>query len=258
MTATAWGDLAGWYDKKQGDEGDLWHRTYLDPALFAVIGEVRGRQILDVPCGNGHNTRRLARMGNLVTGLDVSEPIIAIDQAREERETLGITYLAADAAATGLPDNTFDLVVSQMGLMDIPDAAGAVREMSRVMKPQGRLVALFCHPCFDVPGHSAWVWEKVPYSSSAWRKIQHYAQPFAGQVPWNKDGETIYTTAYHRPLSWYMHAIRAAGLVLTDLHEPIPPPEFVALEQPDGPWMTDVPLHIILEARKLVPHDGAS
>lgn len=251
MPTISWRDLAAWYDQKIGDEGDFWHRTFLDPALFAAIGDVHNLRILEVPCGNGHNTRRLARMGNDVTGVDASEPIIAIGRAREESEPLGITYLAADAARIPeLPDASFDLAVSQMGLMDIPDAAGALKEIGRVLKPDGRMVALFIHPCFEIPGHAAWVWEKIPFASSVWRKVQHYSQPFAAPVPWRKNGEVVYTTAYHRPLSWYIRAIRAAGLTLTDLDEPIPPPEFVAHEKPDGQWMTDVPLHIILQAQK--------
>lgn len=250
MDTREWPDLAAWYDAKQGDEGDFWHRTLLDPALFAAIGEVRGLRVLDVPCGNGHNTRRLARLGAEATGLDYSAPIIERNRRREECEPLGITYHAADAARMDvLEDASFDLVVSQMGLMDIPDAAGAIAEMARVLRRDGRLIALFSHPCFDVPEASGWQVDRMPGTSTVWRKICRYARPFAGQVYWKIDGEMAFTVSHHRPLSWYVRALRAAGLVLTALEEPSPPDEFIAGE-PDGAWMREVPLHILIEARK--------
>ena len=252
MPITEWNELAEWWNQELGDEGDLWHRTFLDPALFAAVGPVEGLRVLDVACGNGHNTRRLARMGATVTAVDVSEGIIEINRRREEREPLGITYLAADAANLApLPDGSFDLAVSHMGLMDIPDAAGAIREMGRILHPGGRFLALISHPCFDIPAHSGWVWEKAGLEATAWRKLRRYAAPFEAPIYWHKDGGTIQTMAYHRPISWYVRAIRNAGMVLTGMDEPTPGEEFIARQQPDGAWMTDVPLHIIFEAKKI-------
>lgn len=248
---TDWANLAEWYDAKQGDEGDLWHRTFLDPALFACIGETAGLQILDVPCGNGHNTRRLARLGAEVTGLDISAPLIARNQEREKWEPLGITYHAADAARMEmLEDESFDLVVSHMGLMDIPDAGAAIEEMGRVLRPGGRLVALFSHPCFDIPEASAWVSERMGPQATVWRKVGRYAQPSVGRGYWWVRGALTSTASYHRPLSWYVRALRAAGLVLTALEEPAPPQEFTDVE-PEGDWMAEIPLHIVIEARKV-------
>lgn len=252
MQIKEWNELAEWWDQGLGDDGDLWHRTFLDPASFAAVGLVDGLRVLEVACGNGHNTRRLARLGATVTAVDVSEEIIALNRRREAQESLGITYLAADAANLApLPDSSYDLAVSQMGLMDIPDAAGAIGEMGRVLRPGGRFVALICHPCFDIPENSAWVWEKAGFEAAAWRKMRRYSTPFAAPIPWRKDGEIIHIMAYHRPVSWYVRAIRDAGMVLTGLEEPTPGEEFIAQQQPDGAWMTDVPLHIIFEARKI-------
>jgi ubiquinone/menaquinone biosynthesis C-methylase UbiE len=100
--------------------------------------------------------RQLARQGAHVAGVDASAPIIERAQQREVREPLGIVYHVADAARMEpLGDGQFDLGVSCMALQDIPDTAGAIREAARVLKPMGRLVALFSHPCFDVPQASS-------------------------------------------------------------------------------------------------------
>lgn len=253
MTNRTWPELAEWYDRKQGDDGDFWHRTLLDPALFASIGDVNGLRVLDVPCGNGHNARRLARSGASVIGIDSSTPMIARNHDRERSEPLGIEYHAADAASMSMLDDAcVDLVVSQMGLMDIRDAAGAIAEMGRVLVERGRLVALFSHPCFDIPESSMWTEEAMYPRSTVWRKVRRYRQPFEGNVYWRIDGEFESTTSYHRPLSWYVRALRNAGLVLTALDEPAPTPEF-AMEEPEwSPRMNEVPMHVLVEARKVV------
>lgn len=250
MSTVDWPDLADWYDKKMGDTGDFWHRTLLDPALFAQLGEVAGMETLDLACGNGHNTRRLARLGAYVTGVDFSAGVIAHNQAREAREPLGITYHVADAARLDmLADKSFDLVVCQMALMDIPDAAGAVGEAARVLRPGGRFVALFAHPCFDPPEGSAWLWERGGPTGTIWRKVWRYREPYTGRIYFRVGGEVVYVAQYHRPLAWYVNTLAAVGLVIIALEEPKPSDEFIAGDD-YGAWMTQIPLHCLIEARK--------
>src|SRR5439155_5572120 len=51
MPADSWGRMAEWYDAKQGDTGDFWHRTLIDPTFLRVVGDVRGLHVLDLGCG---------------------------------------------------------------------------------------------------------------------------------------------------------------------------------------------------------------
>ncbi len=251
MSTVEWSELAAWYDEKLGDTGDFWHRTFLDPALFAQLGEVAGLDALDLACGNGHNTRRLARMGARVTGVDYSADVIALDQAREADEPLGIMYHAADAARLDmLADASFDLVVCQMALMDIPDAAGAIGEAARVLRPGARFVALFAHPCFDPSEGSAWLWERSGPSGTIWRKVWRYHEPYVGRIYFRVSGEIVYVAQHHRPLGWYVNTLANAGLVITTLDEPTSPDEFIAGDD-YGEWMTHIPLHCLIEARKV-------
>lgn len=248
----AWEELAAWYDEKMGDEGDLWHRTLIDPGLLQVLGPVRALELLDLGCGNGYLCRRFAREGARVTGVDASAAAIERARRREAREPLGITYHVADAADLSvLSDASFDVVVSNMALMDIEDAEGAIREVARVLRPGGRLVFSLSHPCFDLPGGaSAWVVERVDFTSTVWRKVHRYRELFAAPVPWRLEGDRLaYTPAYHRPLSWYVRTLRAAGFVVTALEEPAPTEEFLSVS-PQGPWIAEIPLHCVIEARK--------
>ena len=76
------------------------------------MGDIGGMKICDLACGQGRITRRLARAGANVVGVDISERLLEIARREEESEPSGITYVRDDAHhLTGLPDQSFDGVV---------------------------------------------------------------------------------------------------------------------------------------------------
>ena len=247
-----WEDMAAWWDERQGEEGDLWHRTIIDPTLFKVLGPAERQDVLDLACGNGYVARKLARSGARVTGVDASLAMIERALAREERDPLGIAYHVADAARMDvLGDATFDVVVCNMALMDMPNAEGALREAARVLKPWGRIVASMVHPCFDLGEDSGWVVEKVGPSTTVFRKVSRYRAASPKRAHWRGEAERIwFTTSYHRPLSWYFRALRNAGFVVSTFEEPEPTEEF-KVESPQGEWVEQVPLQCVIEALKM-------
>ena len=249
MSKREWASLADWFDDNQGDAGDLWHRTLIFPGILKVIGNVKGRDILDVGCGNGSLARILARMGNHVSGTDGSPGIIEHAQLREVAEPLGVKYFASDAANLSMFEReSFDLVTSCMALMDMGDAAGAISEMGRVVRRNGRCVMLFSHPCFDVPGATTFLTEwGFGHEPTVSIRIDRYREVFSAWLKWSRevDHEML---AHHRPLSWYFHAIRDAGLAVTMLDEPEPTPEFME-QATSGPALAKFPVHCVIEAR---------
>jgi ubiquinone/menaquinone biosynthesis C-methylase UbiE len=252
MDVTGWEQLAEWWDQHLGDDGDLWHRALIDPPVFKLAGAVAGQRALDLACGNGYISRRFARQGAQVTGVDANAAIIARARAREASEPLGVTYHVADAAHLEmLDDQAFDLVVCNMALMDIADAAGAIQEVARVLAPQGRFIASLAHPCFDKLETSGWVIEHFYPTTTIWRKMSRYRDLVVEHVPWLRAADKpIMTLSYHRPLSWYFQTLRAAGMVVAALEEPEPTEEFVAHESA-GAWIAEIPLHCVFEAWKL-------
>lgn len=251
METFGWDQMTEWWDKKLGDEGDLWHRALIDPPLLQLAGEVGGVRLLDLACGNGYLSRRFARQGAIVTAVDANAPLIERAQAREAQELLGITYYVADAAHLEmLEDGAFDLVVCNMALMDIENAAGAIQEVARVLEQQGRFVTSLSHPCFDKVHTSGWAIEQIYPLTTIWRKMSHYREVAVADLPWQlESGQVIYTRAHHRPLSWYFRTLRASGLVVAALEEPEPTPEFLA-SSPQGAWIAEIPLHCVIEAWK--------
>jgi ubiquinone/menaquinone biosynthesis C-methylase UbiE len=246
-----WSALADWYDTKQGESGDLWHRSLIDPGLLRQIGDVRGLRLLDLGCGNGYLARRLARLGATVVAVDVTAG--AIDRARARGDADGrVTYRLADAAhLSELASGSFDLAYSNMALMDMPETEEALREVGRLLRPDGRFVASISHPCFDNGLDSTWLVEKSPLGRvTIGRVMRSYREPFRAEVPWAMpDGTTRRTGSYHRPLSWYARALADAGLLIEALDEPAPLPEMLGEANGEGPWIAQVPLHLVIAAR---------
>ena len=254
MSISGWDQMAEWWDNHLGEEGDLWHRALIDPPLLRLVGEVSGKRVLDLACGNGYLSRRFARQGATVIGVDASAPLIERAQSREAREPLGITYHVADAADLSmLEDVVFDLVICNMALMDIEHADLAIREVARVLKQAGRWVFSLAHPCFDKMGTSGWDIEQIYPTTTIWRKMSHYRERTVAEVPWLRvSDQVVHTRAYHRPLSWYVRTLRACGLVVAALEEPEPTEEFLTAS-PQGPWIAEIPLHCVIEACKGTP-----
>jgi len=247
-----WEDLAEWWDNKQGDDGDLWHRTLIDPTVSRVLGDVSGKDVLDLGCGNGYFSRKLVRMGARVTGVDSSAPIVEKAREKESRTSLGVAYYVAEAAHLAmLADHSFDIVLSNMALDDVENAEGAIRECARVLRLEGRLVVSISHPCFDMGRHSGWLIERIGLDTTVWRKVDdHYRTIFEDTVEWRIDEIQRWKTKwYHRPLSWYFRVLRDSGFVVTALEEPEPTDEF--LKESNQPWIQMIPLHCVLEAHKL-------
>ena len=128
------------------------YRDYLNtPAFFALLPEVVGLSGLDIGCGEGHNTRLLARRGARVTGIDIAEAFIAHARQAEAAEPLGIEYRVASAVDLPFADEAFDFATGFMSFMDVPETGRVLAEAFRVLRPGGFLQFSICHPCFDTP-----------------------------------------------------------------------------------------------------------
>jgi SAM-dependent methyltransferase len=247
--------FGSWYAEKQGETGDPWHRSLIDPGLLAMLGPLpSGTRVLDLGCGNGYLSRRLARQGALVTGIDNSEELLVAARGREAEEPLGIRYLQRDASRLdGLADESFDVALANMSLIDIEDAAGAIRETGRVVQDRGRFVFSISHPCFDVDTRSQWVVDADaadPGTTRIYRKVTGYRTPHPDWFPWRlSPGKVAITVGYHRPLSWYAGELRSGGWVIVDLAEPTPTAEYEG-HHVKKEWLEAIPLHLVVEARR--------
>jgi ubiquinone/menaquinone biosynthesis C-methylase UbiE len=130
---------------------DIYRDHLNSPVFFDMLPDVRGRAGLDIGCGEGHNTRLLARRGSRVTAVDIAEDFIAYARQAEALEPLGVEYHVASAVDLPFAGATFDFATGFMSFMDIPETQRVIAEAWRVLKPHGFLQFSITHPCFDTP-----------------------------------------------------------------------------------------------------------
>lgn len=123
------------------------HKIYSPAGREALLeaGLTGGMRVADFGCGPGTMTRMLASLvgpSGSVTGIDLHAA--QLEQARQLCAMDGLDntkFVRADACVTGLPQNRFDLVYCRFLLLHLVDPASCLREMFRVLKPGGILVA---------------------------------------------------------------------------------------------------------------------
>jgi ubiquinone/menaquinone biosynthesis C-methylase UbiE len=260
--------------KKQWDEAaepwtdfvrkgkDFYREEMNNPALFKLVGNIKGKKILDLACGEGSNTRILARKGAKVVGVDFSERLIEFARQREKKEKLGIKYYILDAAdLKEFPSSHFDIVTCFMALMDIEDYQNAIHEAARVLKKNGRFIFSIIHPCFewgDVTSSGQligeWKYQERAHGSS--RIALHYETTrYFGRIKlkssWDMKRLTrpFVTTSFHRTLTDYAQALFESGLLVRRLLEPRPTAKGVS-EYPKLRKHRKIPQSIIIEAVK--------
>lgn len=108
--------------------------------IVGFAGDVRGRSVLDIGCGDGDLAAELAKGGARVVGIDVSQSIIAAARERAARDRIDATFGVASAQSLPFGPERFDVVVAVTILCFVEDAAPVFREMARVLRPGGLLV----------------------------------------------------------------------------------------------------------------------
>jgi ubiquinone/menaquinone biosynthesis C-methylase UbiE len=220
-----WDEAAeSWVDfVRQGK--DYYRDELNNPATFRLVGNVKGQLVLDLACGEGYNTRILARKGAKVTGADFSTKLIELARMEEARKKLGIDYNVSDAIdLSTFPNDYFDLVTCFMALQDIKNYEGAVSEVARILKSKGRFVFSIPHPCFEmIVDKGNRISTNTRYFGAAedhihWR-MERLLKPFE-------------TTGFHRTLTDYFNVLHKDGFLVRRLVEPQPTKEGIRKHPP--------------------------
>jgi ubiquinone/menaquinone biosynthesis C-methylase UbiE len=134
-TRAAWDAIAPGYDRTNTPT-QMWSGS----EGLRRAGLSKGARFLDVAAGSGALSIPAARLGARVLAIDQSPVMLDLLCSRARQESLDIETRAMDGHALELADNTFDLAGSQFGVMLFPDMPKGIREMSRVVKPGGRVL----------------------------------------------------------------------------------------------------------------------
>ncbi len=211
---TEWDAVASWWNDKAADRGIYHQYTDIDPILWRVIGPVRGKNVIEIGCGNGYFSRFLAKKGAHVTAIDASLEMISFAKDNETKHPLGIRYTKQDASLLkDIKSAAFDLVVANMSIMDILRVERAIKEIARSLKPGGRFIFSMVHPAFMFEGSWQRVWGTRRFGRFMW----HYLKPYVDVMKW--DAGRYITKSYIRPLQFYVRALKKSGFVITDFRE---------------------------------------
>jgi 2-polyprenyl-3-methyl-5-hydroxy-6-metoxy-1,4-benzoquinol methylase len=156
QTRAAWNATAEIWDEKMGNEGNDFHRYLVRPAIERLLQLEAGQKILDIGCGNGLTTRRLASLGAKVLGIDFASEMINHARKRtnfnlKNQELIKYQVLDAtdETALLKLGENNFDAAVSAMALMDMAEIEPLFRALRKIICPGGCFIFAVMHPCFN-------------------------------------------------------------------------------------------------------------
>jgi len=235
---------------------DVYRDALNTPAFFAMLPPIRGLAGLDIGCGEGANTRRLAQLGARMHAIDIAPTFIRHAQATEDTDPNRITYQVADGMALPFSPDSFDFATAFMSLMDMNDHTCALQEAHRVLRPGGFLQFSILHPCFVPPYRK--VLREADGSVRA-IEIGRYFDSAIGEVEtwWfstlpaeeRQSVAPFRVPRFHRTLSAWVQSICNAGFSIEQLSEPCATAEQAAAE----PVIADTlvaPLFLHIRVRK--------
>lgn len=207
-SAQAWINTMG----ENGETGDKGRQFVIDPAFAKLLNNHNYKNALDIGCGEGRLCRILAKQGIKPTGIDLTKSLIARAKELDSENQ----YIECGAENLPFENNSFDLVVSCLSLIDIEDYKTAIKEMVRVLKPGGDLLIA------NLTGFNTAAagrgWQRDLLGNKKYFCFDNYMTESENWEEWRG----IKIKNYHRPLSSYMQCFLENGLILHHFDEPIP------------------------------------
>ncbi len=252
--AEAWDRNADLWIRHVRAGWDELRETFNNPMFFAFAPDLADRAVIDLGCGEGRNTREMARRGAQVTGIDVSRRMIAAAKATEAVEPLGIAYRVASFSQLDCcAGESFDLALSTMALMDGPDFAGAARETYRVLRPGGGFCFSVLHPCFVTP-RQKWVRDdqgkETGFVVGDYFVEDVHIDRWRFQAAPEEDGALFAVPRFPHRMETYINGLCEAGFRITGMQEPRPTEEMVAAYPRLGRFRHQIPIFIYFAAEK--------
>jgi SAM-dependent methyltransferase len=210
-------------------DGNDFFTILIWPAVEQLLRPAKDEQILDIACGNGVTSRRLAHAGASVTAFDFSAEMISLARKRGDGPT--VEYRVADATDSGAllecEVGRFGAALCNMALMDLADIGPLMKALGSRLRADGRFVFSVTHPCFNNP--AAVQMGKLEdregtfvstYSVKVSRYLTSYTRPGLAMP-----GQPMPHPSFHRSLGALLEPGFEAGFVLDALIERAFPPE---------------------------------
>ena len=206
----------------------FYNADYDRPACLGLLGDVAGKRVLDAACGPGLYAEQLDRAGASVVGFDQSARMVALASERVPSGEFRVHDLADPLDWLG--DASFDLALCALAIEYVDDRVSALRELRRVLAPDGALVISRGHPTADWLRHGG-----------------SYFETRVIEETWSKGWHLRYWLS---PLQQTCDEAFRAGFLIERLIEPQPTPEAAGIKPDDYELLQQVPGFL---AMRLVP-----
>ena len=183
----------------------LYNALYDRPSVLDLLGDVSGLRVLDAGCGPGLYAEELLARGADVVGFDQSPAMVRLAR-RQTGDRVDVRVHDLSSPIAWLDDDSFDAALMALVLHHLDDRVAALRELHRVLQPDGRLVVSTHHPTSD--------WLRLGGSYFSVAPIEE---------DWHRgDWHVRY---WREPLEGKCAAFADGGFVIERLIEPRPIPE---------------------------------
>lgn len=229
------------YEQRNRDfieRGLAWGVWQVPESELRILGDVAGKDVLELGCGAAEWSRALTRLGARCVGLDNSE--VRLSRAREalERDGLDVRLVHASAESVPLPDASFDLVMADWGAPTFADPYLLVPEVARLLRRGG---------LFAFSGGTAIEW--CCYDPESEHPLPRLVNDYFGMRSWDDpDGSVSFMLGYG---DW-IRLFRRSGLAVVDLVEIRPPEDATSTyrDATDLEWARRWPMEQIWKVRK--------
>ncbi len=223
-TRLAWDQNAAYWDERMG-EGNDFVEVLTWPPTERMLDLKPGERVLDIACGNGLTSRRMAAMGADVVAVDFSREMLAHARRRTSEHADRLTFKALDAtdeaALLALGERQFDAALCAMALFDMAEIDPLMRSLPHLLRPGGRFVFSVLHPCFN-NSHIVQMAEMEDREGEIVTvfsvKVSGYMTPGVAKGV-ATPGQPEPHLYFHRPLQVLLGAGFKAGFVLDALEE---------------------------------------
>ncbi|GEM_PF-313619 len=246
---TAYNSVGEFY-AQHVDRPESYNNLIERPCVLDLLGDVRGRRVLDLCCGEGFYSRACAERGAEVTGIDVSEKQIELARLRTSAESLSIEFVVGNVGEVlaSLDSGTFEGCVCGMGLDCVVDLDAVFREVARVLVPGGWFIFSNIHPVMNFG-----VWHRCD-DGRLGRVVFDYFVKRAVRVPWvtlrRKWGVEFAPPYITHTLEDKTEALYRAGFLVERLREPRPDPEAAERSRKDYEQLVTGPHFVVVRAIK--------
>jgi len=181
-------------------------QTHYDrPAILRLIGDIRGRRVLELGCAAGLLTEQLAEAGADVRAVD-REPRMVAHATNRLAGRADVVVANLEEPFEDLATGSIDVVVASLVLHYLEDWGPLLAELHRLLVPGGALVFSVHHPI------TGWnLSERTDY---------HRTEPVSEE--WSWDGQRLTATMFRRPVSAIFSPLRDAGFAVDVVDEPLP------------------------------------